>query len=336
MSDSWSIPRREALDLFDHARNASSEGLRGFYNANVVASWRGTKVVVRIPLHAADRMDLMVWPEERVLEFLADRTTQAPRVLFASNEPRFQIHGFVAGEILDRLAPRGVPVANTVIEGVVELLRILATLPANELPRPPANWPDVGDSVGLLSRLVAVTREVYERAGSDRELLAELGVPHAPLRPIEISMGRLSSRPHVLVHADIHRKNVIMHEGKPVILDWELAIPGDPVYEIAVHLHKMAYLPDERDRILSLWQQTLPGHLTRDWRPDLDVYLAHERVKSAIVDTIRYAGIMRNGASTDARDALVLKLITKLNAAHSVWGTDPPTARRVSEAMTAL
>jgi hypothetical protein len=32
----------------------------------------------------------------------------------------------------------------------------------------------------------------------------------------------------------------------------------------------------------------MPAAHTTGWEPDLDAYLAHERIKSVIVDTIRY------------------------------------------------
>jgi thiamine kinase-like enzyme len=60
----------------------------------------------------------------------------------------------------------------------------------------------------------------------------------------------LTPRPFRLVHADVHRKN---------ILDGELALLGDPVYDLAVHLHEMGYLPEEERRAVAGWAEALPA-----------------------------------------------------------------------------
>ena len=38
---------------------------------------------------------------------------------------------------------------------------------------------------------------------------------------------------------------MILARGRTYFLDWELALWGDPVYDLAVHLHKMGYSPQE-------------------------------------------------------------------------------------------
>jgi aminoglycoside phosphotransferase (APT) family kinase protein len=335
VSERWTIPRTEAFELFDSVRHAGNDR-RGFYNANVVSTWRGSPVVVRFPLHAADRMDLMIWPEERVIRPLAQRTASVPTVLFASSSPRFQIHSFVDGPMLDDVAPRGRTVPSDVALAILELLALLPTVPRAQLPVLPPDWPVDGDSAGVLHRLTAITSEVYSRAADERALMDEFGIPRDPLQPIEERVATLSSRPFALIHADIHRKNIIVSEHGPVILDWELAIVGDPVYEVAVHIHKMGYQADEEQDFLARWARLLSPELTAGWAADLPTYLAHERIKSAIVDSVRYAGVFRNGANAVTRRALLEKLDAKLRAAHAVWGTTPPSASRIAELMTRI
>jgi aminoglycoside phosphotransferase (APT) family kinase protein len=113
---------------------------------------------------------------------------------------------------------------------------------------------------------------------------------------------------------------MILAGGETYFLDWELALYGDPVYDLAVHLHKMAYQPSETERLLAGWPDVVTGPAAAHWRPDLAVYLAHERVKSAIVDTVRYTKLLTGGNLDDQRHGeLVRKLVDKLNAAYGVW-----------------
>jgi hypothetical protein len=93
------------------------------------------------------------------------------------------------------------------------------------------------------------------------------------------------------------------------------------VYELAVHFHKMAYQPDERDAVLSGWLATMPADRISGWERDLVAYRAHERVKSAIVDTVRYTQLIAGGELTaEGERHLLTKLTGKLNAAGEIWG----------------
>src|SRR5262249_52708495 len=129
-------------------------------------------------------------------------------------------------------------------------------------------------------------------------------------------------------------KNMMIDDGRTYFLDWELALWGDPVYDLAVHVHKMAYHPEETATLLAGWRTAVPGPATEGWQPDLATYLAHERIKSAIVDTVRYTKLIITGNLPPGRhDELIDKLIDKLAAACAALGDrgsptppDRPTA----------
>ncbi|MGH3600364.1 MAG: phosphotransferase family protein, partial [Pseudonocardiaceae bacterium] len=123
------------------------------------------------------------------------------------------------------------------------------------------------------------------------------------------------------VHSDIHRKNMIIKDGVSYFLDWELALWGDPVYDLAVHFHKMGYTAAERDHVLQLWQAALRSEYIAGWEHDLDIYLAHEQIKSAIVDTVRYSqAFVDPSYAPEPAHLLVDKLTVKRNNAYWRWG----------------
>ena len=100
------------------------------------------------------------------------------------------------------------------------------------------------------------------------------------------------------------------------------------VYDLAFHLHKMAYQPDEEAAMRTGWRTAVPGPASDGWEADLDTCLAHERVKSAIVDTVRYAKLIATRSISAAREnELVDKLVGKLSAARQAsraWHTRTP------------
>lgn len=269
-------------------------------------------------------MDLRVLPEAAVLRAIGAVGIRAPRVRWAGVTPPFQIQDHVDGVVLDRMSPRGTPLPPFVIDDVVHLFGTLEGVPRDTLPAmEQGTWPEDGDVAGVARLLSAVTERVL-RAHKPvfGRLWLALGIPDDPLEAVDSGWESLASRPFRLVHADVHRKNMIVTNGRVVFLDWELALWADPLYDIAAHLHKMAYFPTEQDRFLAGWQQAEVTAALTPWRRDLDTYLRHERIKSALVDSVRYAKLIRSGELTAAGNAqLVGKLVDKLVAAAAVWGT---------------
>jgi len=321
----------EPDDLYRQAA-ARTDSAAGFYNYNVKLATPARPVIVRMPIPATDVMDLAIWPESGVLRAIRDAVTHAPRLLYAHDSPRFQVHEFIDGELLDRSAPRGVPVPGHVIADVAEVFGQLCGIPRDRLPPLPAGWPADGETADFARRLSAVTGAVYARFRPEfGELFTRLGIPADPLAPVLERWATLRPRPFQLLHTDIHRKNMILARGRTYFLDWELALWGDPVYDLAVHLHKMGYTPDEHAAAQTAWLAAVRGHASESWQPDLDTYLAHERVKSAIVDTVRYTKIITSGPATAAREAeLTGKLVAKLAAANAPagnWLTHGPLGR---------
>jgi aminoglycoside phosphotransferase (APT) family kinase protein len=298
-----------------------TESAAGFYNRNVVVPSDVGPVIVRIPIHNADGMDLRVWREHEVLAAIAPYVTAAPRVLHVSQSPAFQIHSYVDGRLLDDVAPKPRQVPESVPNDVVALFRQLTDVPRESLPALPPDWPHDEDTAEFARKLSDLTADVYATFRDDfASVFAALGIPDEPLAPILSKWSSLTPRPFRLVHADVHRKNMILTENGTVFLDWELALWGDPVYELAVHFHKMHYQPADHDVVLRGWLEAIAPSYTQGWKNDLAVYLAHERVKSAIVDTIRYTQLIADGTlGIEEEDHLIAKLVAKLTAAGAIW-----------------
>lgn len=88
----------------------------------------------------------------------------------------------------------------------------------------------------------------------------------APLVAMADALGRQG---RVLVHGDVSPKNILLREGRPVLLDAECATMGDGVFDVAFCLNHLAlkaiHLPGSRGRLLGafldFWAAYRP-HLT--------------------------------------------------------------------------
>jgi aminoglycoside phosphotransferase (APT) family kinase protein len=316
----------DALALYENAR-AHEGSLAGFYHHNVRLDTDAGPVLVRTPGPAAEAMDLRLWPEAAVLEAIRPYVTQVPRLLHAHTDPEFQIHTFVEGQLVDDLVPDGrARLPEAVLDGVERFFGELLRVPDGALPPVPADWPSNGDTTAFALLLLDGVRAIRARADAAVEgLYQELGVPADPGRLLAERAAGLSARPFRLLHADIHRKNMILTERSGVVfLDWELALWGDPVYDLADHLHKTGYARADRERVRSGWERVAPADCRVGLREDAAYYAAYEEMKSAVVDTVRWGRRIALAATAAERRGLAEELRGKLLRGGPHWGGGMP------------
>ena len=321
---SCQIDLADPVALYQKALAAPGQAM-GYYNRNVRAMDHGRAVLVRVPIFGADEMDLRILSEDDVLTAVRPYVDAVPELLFSSHHPTFQVHEYIEGDVVDAVWPRGTRLPGRIVPAIVRLLAQLQRVPRHALPPVPGRWPPDGDTVAFGGILSSITEKVHRRFRRRYWwALSEFRVPADPLRGVREDWSSMSPRPFGLVHSDIHRKNMILTPDQVVFIDWELALWGDPLYDLAVHISKMGYLEDERDCLVREWVRAMPPAVTRGWADDLATYLVHEQVKEALVGCIRYMRLFEEGGLTAGeQEQLTVKLTTKMAAAHVAWhGTD--------------
>jgi len=129
--------------------------------------------------------------------------------------------------------------------------------------------------------------------------LARLGVGGESFVRLKKKMSGLRRRPFGLLHADLHRKNfVVDSRGQLWTIDWELAMLGDPLYDLATHLYLMRYPEDQQRRMAAEWSRVVekakPGG-SYGLADDLDVLLDFKRAQSVFTDVIRVSLSLGDG-----------------------------------------
>ncbi|MFI6124778.1 phosphotransferase family protein [Streptomyces sp. NPDC051064] len=159
----------------------------------------------------------------------------------------------------------------------------------------PAGHPADGDAGAFLDSLITFTEQQVHRRHLDRfgSLFHELGVGEGALDAMRSRARRLTGRPFSLLHGDLHRLNLIVDAADDLwTIDWELSMIGDPLYDLATHLHLMRYPAGQARRIARLWAATVEGvrpECAKGWRGDLEILLAYKRLQSVYTDVIRGA-----------------------------------------------
>ncbi|MFF4401899.1 phosphotransferase family protein [Streptomyces sp. NPDC001480] len=142
--------------------------------------------------------------------------------------------------------------------------------------------PDIlGQIIGMFRQMVEVPPESLS---ADRCCISEHLRKH---------VSGLKERPFSLLHADLHRENLIVDDDRRLwTIDWELAVIGDPLYDVATHLHLMRYPDGQARAVARQWADTVervrPGS-ANGWRHDLPLLLGYKRAQSLITDVVRVA-----------------------------------------------
>ncbi|MFJ3276539.1 aminoglycoside phosphotransferase family protein [Streptomyces sp. NPDC086776] len=308
------------MAMFDAAMRPGSDA-RGYYHRNVQVTADGYSYMVRVPMEESEVMDLSIWPEHEILSALPPYFAHAPRLLYVHHDPYFQIQEFIEGDRVEDLHPHGESVPVRIVDEIVTLFAELLSFPESRIPPLPADWPADGDSNGFGSALLQLGRSLREGHGKEAPGLFErLGIPEDPFLQLEDGLTALAVRPFRLLHGDIHRGNMIKGARETFFLDWQLALWGDPVYDLADHVHKMGYTPDDKQRFIRGWLAVAPDNCKRRWSEDLTFYLAYERVKSSVVDTVRWSRrIAEAPTGSPAWRAAVHELTAKINQAQRYW-----------------
>ncbi len=147
----------------------------------------------------------------------------------------------------------------------------------------------------LRDQLVAL---VHSLPKESQQLARVLGLPDANRLGQILSRHQVTPRSPSLLHGDLNPWNLVRRDDAYAltIIDWEMALVGDPLYDMVRHMHLTPNRPEIRDRMFLRWSSALPATHTKDWKRDWHLYRWIENIRSAYVDLDR----MVTGASLDA------------------------------------
>ncbi|MPY60106.1 aminoglycoside phosphotransferase family protein [Streptomyces spongiae] len=247
-------------------------------------------VMVRRKVGSASPRERRYLHEHVVLRAIEESgvRVRAPRVLalgISDLRDQFTIHSYEGprGEIrhpdhpADGLLPHE---ADDLVDQLCELTRIDGGLLG-----------PVGDDTDFYWRLrYELIRMVSDLPKETLDLARELGLPSNSVRLGEIlDRHMVAPRRSVLLHGDLNPWNLVRREDGTglTLIDWEMAMVGDPLYDLVRHMHLTPTLPEIRERLFARWARRLPEECTKGWSEDWRVYRWIETVRSAYVDLDR-------------------------------------------------
>ena len=291
--------------------------------AQLVGLEAGTSVTVRVRRADALPVVIRTWDDEsQILDAIRGVLPHAPRCLIKGDH--FSIHSYVEGMPLSSVCGNGKPVDTLLVKALAGLLAQMAQVRRVALPPLPAVWPrNDMDSQGFLQTLAHLAdRQVrqpnWQAYGG---LFAALGIPEDALIRLAERVPAMARRPYSLLHADLHRDNVIVsYDGDPplICVDWELATYGDPLHDLATHLVRMQYPSHQWDEVIEAWveriQEVRPAAVN-GLAKDLPRYVAFERAQSVYPDVMRAARSLEEPFTQKRLDEATAEVRRALQAA---------------------
>ncbi|MFH8497858.1 phosphotransferase family protein [Streptomyces coeruleorubidus] len=290
-------------------RSPDGEVVSGHHNTNLVLPL-GTSLAFllrqrsgdvlakfRTPRQAVEVVPRLWRRESELLRALDGRVRHVPRCLADFGE--WSLHEYLPGPTLAEVAPAGQRIGPDRLAALAGFFAELAGVPGEDLPPLPVDWPDDGDSEGFLRWLAGFTEQRVHQANRPRfgMLFDAVGIPRDAVERFLDTLRTPVQRPFALLHTDVHRANVLVLPGadgeRLAVIDWELALYGDPLHDLATHLVRMDYAKEEREVMIDLWTQAMRstghGEMTADLDRGLRAYRDFEYVQSLYPDVMRAA-----------------------------------------------
>ncbi|MDW4907853.1 aminoglycoside phosphotransferase family protein [Streptomyces sp. ADMS] len=281
--------------------------------------------------------------EEQLLADLQGRVDGISELVEAGD---MRLQRFIEGSTLGARHRSGQKVPDEVVDQLLELFGQMLAITADTLgtkrgckPEDRATDPDSSE---FLERLIAFAENrVYRQNLADfKSLFDALGVDEDSFKRLRKNVSDLTERPFCLLHADLHRENLILDRtGRLWTIDWELAMFGDPLYDLATHLYLMRYPEPQQNSLAERWsslaEDIRPGS-AKNWEQDLPKLMDFKRAQSVFTDSIRATQILVSG--TRFNWALLYREASKvhkalLGAAEPLGLTGVPTIRHVGKAL---
>lgn len=284
---------REAVDraLIAEGAAPANRVFKGTAHLNTVV-WVADidfPVVVRRKVAQPCRRERSFLSEHAVLRAIEQSRVKvaAPRVLALGKSYRkepFAIHTYVGNRDIDE--PPSHPVHGLLpheADGLVD--QLCAMTDVDYIQVDPAAG-EGGFYRWLREQLVSLVRELPKES---QQLARLLGLPGADRLAEILSHREVSHRAPALLHGDLNPWNLVRRDDHLAltIIDWEMAIVGDPLYDLVRHMHLTPTRPEIRDRMFRRWELGLPDKYTVDWRKDWRAYRWIEIVRSAYIDLDR-------------------------------------------------
>ena len=209
----------------------------------------GKKYVIRYPRKIGATIEYYrSTPESEILEIIEESDIRVPKVLYKGE--KYSIQEYIDGELLSERYEDHKEIDKSVINQTIEQIYLLSNIEGKELMQY-ANW---NDNRSFYEFQCTNTEKVLENYyKSLNQLYDKLNLSPSIIQYLKSKSESINNKRNMsIIHGDRHKKNAIINSNDELIfIDWELGCVGDIAYDIAFHLHQMAYTEEDEKYFLN-------------------------------------------------------------------------------------
>lgn len=218
----------------------------------------GKKYVIRYPRKIGIPVEYYrSTPEDIVIELLQKHHIKAPKLLYQGE--KYSVQEYIEGQLLANKYKDHQDIDKSIIDQIVQQICSMFLIDGSNLLGY-ANWQD---NRSFYEFQCHNTEKVFEGYYKNlKEIYDTLGISNDVFVHLYDKTSKIDNeRKMSIMHGDRHKKNAILSDnGEVIFIDWELGCIGDVAYDIAFHLHQMAYTPEDEQYFLN----QLKGHFNGD------------------------------------------------------------------------
>ncbi|MEV0106817.1 aminoglycoside phosphotransferase family protein [Nocardia sp. NPDC050799] len=276
--DRFEISEEEARNLYRQVRDLLPDAAGNMNRVNTVHTSAGRAVVRRGLDQPVVTMVKKWMPENAAIAYARSCGVRTPRILYSGTDPstgrRFTIMQYVPGETRAFNDPE-------MMNWLPDLLDQVQLISSRPLP------------AGMNLDTPAWQQQMIRHADDDyrslpperRSRLDRLGI--GPLSDYVRPDVSRSAEPTVFAHNDLFPSNLRLdNQGKLWILDWEVAGPGDPLYNAQFFLQRMGSEVDDatRAQATDMWLDRItPANSAVDTGAILSTYRSMEDWRGMVI-----------------------------------------------------
>lgn len=229
----------------------------------------GKKYVLRFPREIGKTVEYYrSTPENEFIKVLQGCGIKCPVTLYESKE--YFVQEYVEGHLLTEMFEDHKRIDRSIVQKIIDEICFLTTISEEKLLKY-VSWNDnrsfydfqCKNTEKVFLKYYKELKPIYESLGIFPDILIPLYN-----NVLEISNNRKLS----IIHGDRHKKNAILSDnGELIFIDWELGCIGDVAYDIAFHLHQMAYTEDDEQYFLEQLRKEFKGDIQKLLN-DVEIY----------------------------------------------------------------
>lgn len=305
--------------------------LKGHNNRNYIYYSNNHGYIVRMSDSSTEKVDVGMLPESTVLQFLSEHAFPAPRLIYRDFERNVLLLTYQKGKTLCEKFGTQEAIPDDIVTGIANRMKDLHRIGYPQVPFSKL-FAASPDTRAFYQNYLFATKKIYANLYRKYSYLFKaFSFPNDPFEPLRDDVSSLLPRNFTLCHCDIHRHNVIITPDDSLyFIDWELAMIGDPLYDIAVHLQKTRYTAEQETIFFQCYADEKDIELFKE---QVQIYRRLEIVKYAITDGVRILECIRDGVSNSELTDMIMRYRRKLELAYEIWDSHLiPVTRDLSDA----